>query len=415
MENKKMTRKMWFIVLIASFGYFVDLYDLTIFANVRVESLLELNIPETELGTFAISLMNWTVVGFFIGGIFWGRISDIYGRKIALIGIILTFSIATIANAFIQDIAWYKALRFFSGFGLAGEMGVGLALIKEVVPPNKTTLTNMIFLVIGMFGAVIAGVVALSLEHTTYLSLSGWRWAFIIGGVLGIILLFFRSAISESILFEKTSENEADTSLLYLLSDKNRRLKMLYCILAGLPAYYIMGFLIPLSKEFGEVKLLSEIKPAIAVMIAYFSLAIFDIFASMISIFIAKRIRVIQYYLAFQFLAISIYLYVPIFSSIDFYFRCALLGASVGFWGLIVMNATEQFGTNLRGTVASIVPNVVRGLLFPLTEFGYMPLKNLGFSLLHSAFIVAFFSIGIAFYATTQLKDKFENNADYIE
>ena len=139
-----MSKKVWWIIIVASLGYFVDIYDLILFNIIKKESLLAIGYTEITYKEFEVSLFGIQMMGMLIGGILWGMLGDKRGRVIVLFGSILLYSIANLANAFVTDINTYKLLRFIAGVGLAGELGAGVTLVSETMPKGKRGLGTMI-------------------------------------------------------------------------------------------------------------------------------------------------------------------------------------------------------------------------------------------------------------------------------
>jgi len=100
-------------------------------------------------------------------------------------------------------------------------------------------------------------------------------------------------------------------------------------------------------------------------------------------------------------------------SITTFYCFCFLIGWSSGYWAVFVTVAAEQFGTNLRATVAVTAPNFVRGLTVVLT----MAFKILKTPLgdVASAALIGAVTILIAFIALAQLEETFGKDLDYFE
>ena len=121
-------------VIIAGLGYFVDIYDLQLFNIIGKESIMSpkgLNINNPKLATdlFDNNLFYWQMAGMLIGGLIWGILGDLKGRKSILFGSILLYSIANIANAFVDTIPQYQFIRLIAGIGLAGELGAAITLV----------------------------------------------------------------------------------------------------------------------------------------------------------------------------------------------------------------------------------------------------------------------------------------------
>lgn len=112
--SNKITKNAVFLVLVASLGYFVDIYDLLVFAIVRKASLHDIGIPDADVRTQGEFVINCQMFGLLLGGILWGVIGDKLGRIKVLFGSILLYSIANFANAFVHDINTYAIIRFIA-------------------------------------------------------------------------------------------------------------------------------------------------------------------------------------------------------------------------------------------------------------------------------------------------------------
>src|SRR5262245_877653 len=232
------------LVAVAALGYFVDVYDLLLFSVVRKESLRALGIPDEETLSVGLRLLNWQMVGLLIGGILWGALGDKRGRLSVLFGSIVIYSLANLANGFVTGIWQYEALRLIAGIGLAGELGAGVSIVSESMSPRWRGVGTMIVATVGLLGAVMASLVGMYFD---------WRTAYIIGGIMGLLLLFFRVRVYESGLYDKLrSQNVVRGSLWQLVSSRARVSRFARCVLVGLPSYFIGGILVTGAPEFGE-------------------------------------------------------------------------------------------------------------------------------------------------------------------
>ena len=104
MQTKTTTQHLFSIpVIVASLGYFVDIYDLLLFGIVRVPSLKDLGLSPEEVSSVGKNILNWQMGGLLIGGILWGILGDKKGRLSVLFGSIITYSLANIACGFVKD------------------------------------------------------------------------------------------------------------------------------------------------------------------------------------------------------------------------------------------------------------------------------------------------------------------------
>jgi MFS transporter, putative metabolite:H+ symporter len=152
-------KKVFFTVLVAALGYFVDVYDLLVFSIVRVASLKELGVDGEALTGTGVFLLNTQLAGMLLGGVLWGVWGDKKGRLTILFGSILLYSAANIANAFVTDVFQYALCRFMAGLGLAGEIGAGITLVAELLPKEKRGIGTMIVATVGVAGGMTAALV----------------------------------------------------------------------------------------------------------------------------------------------------------------------------------------------------------------------------------------------------------------
>lgn len=393
-------------VLISALGYFVDIYDLILFGIVRVQSLKELGYAGEQLIQYGLMLLNMQMAGMLLGGIVWGILGDKKGRISVLFGSILLYSVANFSNAFVHSIEAYAVLRFIAGVGLAGELGAAITLVSEVMSKEMRGYGTALVAGIGVSGAVFAGFVG---------EVFSWRTAYIIGGVLGFILLVARFKMFESGMFESVKESSvAKGKFLSLFRSGNRFKRYISCIIIGLPIWFVVGVLITFSPEFA--KLLGYQEPIIAgrsILFTYTGLIFGDFISGFVSQALHSRKKVVFYFIIMTMVVVLVYLFLPGKTAFYFYTLCVLLGLSIGYWAVFVTIASEQFGTNLRATVTTTVPNFVRGAVVPITlSFGY--LRN-NFGMLNSALIVGLTVIVVSLIALTQLAETFGNDLNFTE
>ncbi|SHI34431.1 Predicted arabinose efflux permease, MFS family [Hymenobacter daecheongensis DSM 21074] len=396
------------IVIVASLGYFVDIYDLILFSIVRVKSLNELGITAADAVTNqGLFLINMQMGGMLLGGILWGILGDKRGRLSVLFGSILLYSLANIANGFVQTIEQYAWLRLIAGIGLAGELGAGITLVAETLPKEKRGYGTMIVATVGVSGAMLAYWVG---------EVLGWRNAYFVGGGLGLALLALRVGVYESGMFEQTKNSDAPRgNFLSLFTNTTRLARYAKCLLIGVPLWFVVGILITLAPEFGrELGVTGPVTAGLGVFWCYFGLVFGDFASGTLSQLLRSRNRALQVFLGLCGLMVGVYLFgTRGVSPTAFYAVCFLLGVSVGFWALFVTVAAEQFGTNLRATVATTAPNFARGsvvVLVPLFKALAGPLGIIG-----SAAVLGVGSLVVAFWAVSRLPESFGKDLDYLE
>lgn len=393
------------IVVVAALGYFVDIYDLILFSIVRIASLKSLGVTGDELLSDGVLLLNMQMAGMLVGGIIWGILGDKRGRISVLFGSIIMYSIANILNGFVQDVPQYAVLRVIAGIGLAGELGAGITLVSEVMSKESRGYGTTLVATIGILGAVAAALVADFFE---------WRTAYFVGGGLGLLLLVLRIGVYESGMFKNIqSDNISRGQFQHLFTSWSRFLKYLKCILIGAPLWFVVGVLITFSDAFAKKLGVEGVIPAKSVMFCYIGLAIGDLLSGYLSQVLKTRKKVILSFITITNILIIVYLFFNHFGSFYFYSICLLLGISCGYWAVFVTNASEQFGTNLRATVTTTVPNFVRGSVVPLTLL--FQFLNPSIGIIYSAAIVAGISLIFAYISAARLEETYGKELDYIE
>ena len=394
------------IVIVAALGYFVDIYDLILFGVVRKPSLTSLGITGDAQFSVGVSLLNWQMAGMLIGGIIWGIFGDKRGRIKVLFGSIFLYSAANIANGFVQDITTYSVLRFIAGVGLAGELGAGITLVSEVMKKETRGWGTTIVATVGLFGAIVAALVADKFE---------WRIAYFIGGAMGIALLILRVSVYESGMYKNIQDSKVSRgNIIMLFNERERFFKFAKCILIGLPTWFVMGVLVTFSDKFAELQGIKEpVNPGQSIMYAYIGLVAGDLLSGYLSQLLRSRKKVVLLFLILNCIFITVYLFLNNFGVTYFYFICGMLGFANGYWAVFVTNASEQFGTNLRSTVTTATPNIIRGTTIPITLSFQFISSYLG--MITGALIVAVICLAIAIIAAVRTRETFGKDLDYVE
>lgn len=405
MDSRSLKQLFSIPVIVAALGYFVDIYDLLLFSIVRIPSLRSMGVADSEMLAQGEYLIRAQMIGLLLGGIIWGVMGDKRGRLSVLFGSILLYSLANIANGFVASVDQYAALRFIAGIGLAGELGAGITLVSESLPTKLRGYGTTLVATVGLMGAVLANYVAKTFD---------WQMAYFIGGGLGLILLVTRISVFESGIFLKLKEQEVERGNFFqLFNQMDRFKKFVGCILIGLPIWFVIGILITFSPEFAKAMNITGVVAGDAVMFSYIGLAAGDLLSGFASQAVRSRKKTVFVFILLTLLFIITYLYWPFSNSTGFYIGCFFLGLGVGYWALFVTIAAEQFGTNLRSTVATTVPNFIRGSVVPLTfMFGYLR-QNL--NILQAALIVGIFTILIAFWALRLIDETFSRDLNFLE
>lgn len=422
MEKKDIKLLFSIPVVVAALGYFVDIYDLLLFSIVRRPSLISLGVPENELFAQGEFLLRAQMTGLLIGGIIWGVMGDKKGRLSVLFGSILLYSLANIANGLVTTVNQYAALRFIAGIGLAGELGAGITLVSEILPSRIRGYATTIIASVGITGAILANFIAHEFD---------WKVAYFIGGGLGLLLLVARVSVFESGMFLKMKQRTVQRgNFLRLFSTRNTFSRYMGCILIGLPIWYVAGILVTFSPELAQAMgAPGKILAGDAVMYCYMGLAVGDFSSGFISQKIGSRKKVVTAYILLTLVTVVLYLFMPKKSTDFFYGMCFFLGVAIGYWALFVTIAAEQFGTNLRSTVATTVPNFIRGTVVPLTFLfeilrgmisehytaaqGADAAQNTG--IIYGALIVGVFTIVVALAALRLIDETYGRELNFEE
>jgi MFS family permease len=402
--------KSWILnttVWVAALGYFVDMYDLSLFGIVRMPSLKALGVTDpAQLLIQGAYLANWQMVGMMVGGVLWGILGDRRGRLSVLFGSILLYSLANIANAFVGDLTSYAALRFLAGLGLAGELGAAITLVAEVMPKEVRGYGTTIVATLGLCGSAAAGLVGDSFQ---------WQTAYIVGGVMGLLLLVTRFKIFESGMFEKMHHAGIRKGDIRMLFSKERFPRYISCILIGVPIYFVTGILISYSPEFAKaIGITQPITVARATMSVAAGLALGDLASGLLSQYLKSRKKAVGAFLLGAFAFVSAYLLIPGLSVSAFYGLCFAMGVCAGYWAVLVTIASEQFGTNLRATVTTTVPNFVRGSLV-LGNLIFTSLLARHLPTTQCAMIVGGMFFLFAFGALWRLQETYGKDLNYTE
>ncbi|HEX9024046.1 MAG TPA: MFS transporter [Geobacteraceae bacterium] len=393
-------------VLVAALGYFVDIYDLILFSIVRVPSLKSLGLAGQALVDQGVFLLNMQMAGMLAGGILWGILGDKKGRMKIMFGSIFLYSLANFANGVVHSVDAYAAARFIAGVGLAGELGAGITLVSEMLHQELRGYGTMIVSSVGVTGAIAANYVA---------GLSSWRLAFYIGGILGFVLLVLRICVHESGMFrEMATTGVSRGNFFSLFTDRGRFGKYLNSILIGIPIWFVVGILITFSPEFGKaLGVAGPVKAGNAVMFCYIGLIFGGVASGVMSQLMKSRKKVVFSFILLTVAGIAAYFCLLGASPAAFYAVCAFLGLGGGYWAVFVTIAAEQFGTNLRATVATTVPNFVRGMVVPITLLFQFACRQ--FTIETSAILVGAGCVLVSLFALWHLEETYHKELDYYE
>jgi MFS transporter, putative metabolite:H+ symporter len=400
------SRRVALAILVAALGYFVDIYDLILFSIVRVPSLKGIGVPNNELLNTGVMLLNMQMTGMLVGGVLWGIIGDKKGRLSVLFGSILMYSIANIANGLVTSVPAYAALRLFAGIGLAGELGAGVTLVSEIMSKESRGYGTMLVAGIGIFGAVVGALVG---------DLFDWRIAYYVGGAMGVCLLAMRIGVYESGAFVEVARTTVRRgNFLGLFTNPRHLRKYASVILIGLPCWYVVAILVTFAPEFGQAMGMT-VGPAAgrAVMFCYIGIALGGFLSGTLSQVFRTRKKVVRVSVLGVAAFVAVFFVVAKASPGAYYSMCTLMGLACGYWAVFVTMAAEQFGTNIRATVATTAPNFVRGAVVPMTWAfqigrGYLGTQGSGIA-------VGVVAIVVALVALSNLDETYGKDLNYVD
>jgi len=397
-------------VLVAALGYFVDVYDLLLFTIVRQPSVLAVGSTLETIIVDSAHIINWQMSGLLIGGILWGIIGDKKGRLKVLFGSILLYSVANILTSFVQTVDQYAYCRFVGGIGLAGELGAGITLVSEMLPKHKRGIGTSMVAGIGLFGAVFA--------YFTFQYTKDWRLCYQIGGGLGVFLLILRVKVAESFMFESAKlENIQKGNFFMFLNNKKRFSKYIKAILIGLPTWFVIGVLVNYSNKFATANYGENlIDSGRSVIFAYVGIATGDLIIGYVSQYFKSRKKALLLFYLLNIVGMVLFFSALNDSDDRMYAICGFLGFSTGYWAIFNQMAAEQFGTNLRATAATTIPNIVRGAL-PLINLLFLDIlqKSLGWSIIQSGIFTGAIVMGITLIAFVFTEETYHKDLDYLE
>ncbi len=393
-------------VLVGALGYFVDIYDLLLFTLVGEKSLTDLGVTGDVINSYKLSILNYQMLGLMIGGIIWGVMGDRIGRMKVLFGSILIYSLGNIANGFVDTVEQYNILRFVTGIGLAGELGAGITLVSELLSKEKRGIGTSLVAGVGLTGCVVAYFISRHLD---------WRTCYFLGGGLGLLLLLLRVSVLESGMFHSMKDLDVQKGNFFMFFTQFHRFKKyLLCILIGLPTWYVIGILVNLSNKFAvNMNVVGKVESDKAIMLAYAAIAAGDIAIGLLSQYLRSRKKALFIFYGLSVLSFIAFFNLDAATNTTMYWVCAALGFSTGFWAIFVTIAAESFGTNLRATAATTVPNMVRGAL-PLITILFKSLQE-SYSFTNAAMITGGVVFTISLIAAILIEETFSKDLNYLE
>ncbi len=401
-----MKKHIWLAIIASALGFFVDLYDIMILSVVRKSSLLAVGVPEAELLSKGVSLINVQMAGMLLGGFIWGIIGDKMGRLSVLFGSIVLYSSATFANAYAPNFEIYLLLRFLAGVGLAGELGAAITLVTEQMPQKYRGIGPAIIGGCGMLGAIFGAFIG---------GKYSWQFTYQLGGGLGFLLLILRLGVLESGLYNQIKDKttiKGDLRLLFKNKDYIKKYISI-CVL-GFPVWYVNGVVMTFTPEIAKAWGMVEIPSVSTVVIYYFiGLTFGDLTGGFVSQYFQSRKKAIRLYLSMYVVAAVVFFMFGNKSIIIYNGLILFLGFCVGYSIVLLTLAAEQYGTNIRSTVTTSSLNILRATVIPQTLlFGFLS-PYIG--TVNAAMAVGVIAILLAFWGLRNLDETFHKDLNYME
>jgi len=219
----------------------------------------------------------------------------------------------------------------------------------------------------------------------------------------------------ESGMFQQVLKTDVRRGAFWkLFTPRTRALLFLNSILIGVPIWFCVGILITFSPELAqELGIQGVVNPAYAVMATYAGLTLGDFLSGALSQWFQTRKKIVRAFLYLTVLTVGGYLSGWVTTLNGFYCLCAVLGLATGYWAVFVTMASEHFGTNLRATATTSVPNFVRGSTVLIT-LGYRYGQQWT-TKTYAAMAVGMICLGLAFVALSRLHETWGRDLDFQE
>jgi putative MFS transporter len=182
----------WRYLAIVGTGYFFTFYDISDigFAIPQIQTQLHLTGNEATFLALAIGL-----IGYAVGSMLIGALADRFGRFRMLIVTIVLTAIGSFGDAAAGSLTMLVVFRFITGMGVGADLNLVSTYIGELAPARLRGRISVLTFLVGIVGQAVTPLIALALIPGLH---DGWRWLFIIGGVIAVIALLARFELPES-------------------------------------------------------------------------------------------------------------------------------------------------------------------------------------------------------------------------
>ena len=353
-SKERVTSYGWKALAGSAIGYAMDGFDLLILGFMLPAISADLHLTTSQAG----SLVTWTLIGAVAGGIFFGALSDYYGRIRVLTWTIVMFAAFTGLCAFAQGYWDLLAYRTLAGVGLGGEFGIGMALAAEAWPAKHRARVSS-YVALGWQ----TGVLGAALLTPLLLPQIGWRGMFLVGVIPALVAWVIRNKLHEPEVFVRKAKEKGSRGKAFKLLVKDgrtTRTSLGIVILCGVQNFGYYGIMIWMPSYLANKLGFNLTKSAL-----WTSVTILGMMAG-IWVFgqLADRIGRKPSFLLFQAGAVAMVLfYAQLSDPVTMLWAGAVLGMFVnGMLGGYGALMSEAYPTEARATAQNVLFNIGRGI-----------------------------------------------------
>jgi len=226
-----LTRYQWLVLTVAWLGWVFDIADSAVFNLTKIPALTEmigadqykLQGPAIEGKIQLLFLLGWS-----IGGLFFGILADRWGRTKTLVVTVLIYSLLTAATAFAHSVEVLTWMRFFTALGIGGEWAAGAALIAEAFPDKARAPAAGLLQTAAAIGPILAALGNQAFSHES------WRLMYLLGAIPAIITVVIRFFVPEPPRSQKAEQRSDAGSLRAIFGDPVLRRNAIIAIIIGI-------------------------------------------------------------------------------------------------------------------------------------------------------------------------------------
>ena len=189
-------RYAWLVLFISALGWLFDTMDQNLFNLVRQTAVKSLGVAAADVNDMGGKMTAVFLIGWAVGGFIFGVLGDRMGRTRTMVITILIYAIFTGLSSLTHTIPMFALFRFLTGLGIGGEWAAGAALVSEEFPDRSRPMALGLLQALSSVGNIMAALIFLTL-NTVAISGEAWRWAFAIGALPALLVLWIRRCVKE--------------------------------------------------------------------------------------------------------------------------------------------------------------------------------------------------------------------------